>query len=554
MEPVSYRIPIVAYELNNNEEGDSLARRQLENVRNHLYLAANITYQHYFQLLHKNDSLQTALFEKFNKYQEADNKAKEVLNNARLQYVHSYTREEKELARTTIENLPAEMKNIRHNAKESIYAFIRNDRFIAELASKFTNIIPVDVMHHSMAKVLQELYTDYPFIQKGLQPLRVYTNSFPVCFGWNDNLKDSFSWLGDKGNGNKTVQFYLFRWLNNDRLVFKCRIGKRLPELAILLEGIAAATISYRNCGDPAIMRSGNKSWVLQFTYKPDPVPVLAKEDNTIAMGIDLGYKIPIAWAITGDGNTSGEIGNIDEIKEERNRIQAQYKKKIAAMKQTRSGQGRGRKSEVLKNKAYDERKFFRNKNAEWAHQLVDIAEKHQVAIIKIEDLDFEKKKFDLKAMAKLNNLKLTQRGVTKYYKSMPDNLLTMFRNWSYADLVTRIEKEAHQRNIMTAKVNPASTSRCCWKCGEEGVRDKQAHLRFNEEQAGACRYKSSGACVLYKYDDRTIEKQKKAMQKRPPGKNNNRQGLFTHYLMADNNAAKRIAATAQYNPHKKAK
>jgi hypothetical protein len=555
MNPVSYRIPLTDYEI--NSEGPlNLALEQLQKVRKHLYLAANMTYQHYFQLLKKGEEKQRELFFKYNEYQNADRKAWEVLNDAKLKYaqVGIASNEERQSAKSIIEKLPEDIKLIRDNSKRDVYKFIKEDSFIEKLTEKFNEIIPADIMEHSMSKVLQELYTDYEFIQKDLQPLRVYGNSFPICFGWQDNLIGSFKWLDEIKYGEKTVQFYLFQWLDHEQLSFKCRIGKRLPELANILSKITTGEISYHNCGDPSILCIRNRKWVLQFNYKPDPINITPDISGSVAMGIDLGYKMPIAWAITDNDNSIGSIGDGDEIKEERNRVQFLYKAQIAALNQTRKGQGRGRKSVVLKKRAIEEKKYFRQLNAKWAHDLIEIAEKNKVAIIKVEDLDFKKKKEDLKRITKENNLKLTQRGTQKIYRSMPDNLLTMYRNWSYGDLISKIEHAAAQKNIIVARVNPYGTSRHCWKCGEKGIRNRQAYLQFTKKQAHQCQYKSLGNCVLCEYDQKETERQRKALFKMGKNKENSAGEIYTHYLAADFNAARRIANAIQYNIYAESK
>lgn len=552
MTPITYRIPITAYVINNEEAPERNALQTLEGIRKHLYLAANIAYQHYYQLLAKEDPVQKNLFEKYNKFQKADEEAWKNLNDAKLRYHHLQTSKEKEEVKSIIEKLPDKIREIRNDAKKSIYDFVKQDEFIAKLTDKFRNVIPREVMQYSMTKVLQELYTDYPNIQDEniRQPLRVYSNNFPICFGWNNDLKNSFKFLDKKGSGEKTVQFYSFRCLDKENeLIFRCRIGKRLSELADLLAQISIGAISYTNIGDPSIQYNGKNKWVLQFTYKPPGSAAITSAGNDkLAMGIDLGYKVPISWAITDDNNTSGEIGGIDEIKEERKKIQALFKKKIAAIKNTRSGRGRSRKNAILKDRNVQEGNYFGNLNACWAHKLVKIAVDHNVAIIKIEDLDFRETKKRIKQIAKQINLQLAQRGTKKEHKSQPDNLLTMFRNWSYADLINRIEKEAEQHKIMVARVHPYKTSKICWKCEKEGKRNTQAHLRFTREQANQCSYKQSGECVLIPYDEKVIARQRKKAVKNGNSKGGQAQQVFTHYLMADQNAAMRIAWAQQYH------
>jgi len=75
MTPITYRIPITAYVINNEEAPERNALQTLEGIRKHLYLAANIAYQHYYQLLAKEDPVQKNLFEKYNKFRKADEEA-----------------------------------------------------------------------------------------------------------------------------------------------------------------------------------------------------------------------------------------------------------------------------------------------------------------------------------------------------------------------------------------------------------------------------------------------------------------------------------------------
>lgn len=550
MTPITYRIPITTYVINEEQALENDVLQILEGIRKHLYLVANIAYQHYYQLLDKNDPIQKSLYTDYNLFQEADKAAWEKLNNAKLDYVHSSSAQKRVNAKEVMGRLPAEIKEIRNKAKRRIYDFVKEDSFIVALADKFKSIIPPEVIHYSLAKVIQELYTDYPYIHddKIRQPLRVYSNNFPICFGWGEELKESFKWLDEKKSGKRSVQFYLFRWLNNDAYGFRCRIGKGLPDLAELLTKIGKGEISYPNIGDSTIQYTGKKKWVLQFTYKPDPVVSIFEEKKTLAMGVDLGYKVPISWAIADENNITGEIGEVDEIREKRRELLSLYRKKIAAIRYTRHGKGRSRKTAILRACNYQERSFFRNLNAEWAHKLLDIAVEHQVAMIKIEDLDFEEAKKQNKIKARNINLQLTQRGIKKVYPSPPDNLLTIFRNWSYSDLLNRIEKEAEQRGVMVARINPSFTSRCCWKCGVKGVRKKQAHLCFTQKQAGKCPFKISEECVLLRYEKKENNRKKGSSGKAKNGNTKTNQASFSHYLMADQNAALRIARAEQYD------
>lgn len=124
MTPITYRIPITAYVINNEEAPERNALQTLEGIRKHLYLAANIAYQHYYQLLAKEDPVQKNLFEKYNKFQKADEEAWKNLNNAKLRYHHLQTSKEKEEVKSIIEKLPDKIREIRNDAKKSIYDFV----------------------------------------------------------------------------------------------------------------------------------------------------------------------------------------------------------------------------------------------------------------------------------------------------------------------------------------------------------------------------------------------------------------------------------------------
>jgi transposase len=547
MNPISYRIPVSAFSIDDSEDNSFTVITQLETIKQHLYLAANICYQHFYRLLINGDAEQTTLLQNFTAYLTQNELAWEKLNNAKLTYTQpGLLKETRELAKQVIEQTPDEIRKLRNDAKKAIYLFAKRNNYVQSLTAKFEEFIPEMVMHYSIAKVLQELYTDYPMIvdTDNSMPLRVYSNRFPICFGWNDGLNTSFESLQPETDDTKTqVTFYAYKWMNNQKLCFKCRVGKRQPKLAELFNSIINGTVPYKHCGDPSLIQTGKNKWALQFVYKAEGNTPVPEMNHSIAMGIDLGYKVPIAWAVNNNDFVSGTVGDKDEISNERKKLQERYVQQIAAMQYNKSGRGRSKKSEVLKKRSNDERMYFRQKNAKWAYELVQIAKEHNVAVIKIEDLDFKETKAAIKKRARNVNLHLAQRGTEKKYKSPPDNLLTMFRNWSYSHLAACIEHEAAQHNIMVARIHPGFTSRQCHKCGEKGMRNKQAHLRFTETQASNCKHSKNGSCILLAYDEKEIERQKKQAAR---SKKDNVQ-IFTHYLLADDNAAKRMALATQY-------
>jgi hypothetical protein len=53
------------------------------------------------------------------------------------------------------------------------------------------------------------------------------------------------------------------------------------------------------------------------------------------------------------------------------------------------------------------------------------------------------------------------------------------------------------ENKILVARVHPAQTSMHAIDAVNKGIRNKQAHLRFRQEQKNKCKYVSSKECIL---------------------------------------------------------
>jgi transposase len=550
MNQTSYRIPLQypVAEQRGEPSKNSATYKVLHNIRQHLYISANMAYLHYYQLLiDKKDETLNKLFTEFATYLQKEQETWEALNNAKINYFKgSATAETRESDALKIENLPDELKEMRNTAKRSIYGFAAADNYVTTLKKQFAPYIPPIVLEYGMAKVLQELFTDRHNADPEKAPPRprVYGKDFPIFFKWHELLKDNFSQAQENmpTTEEKTVRRYNFQWPAHKDVLLVCRIGKHQTELAKIFEEIVNGKVRHKDVGDPCLLYAGKDSWVLQLVHKMEraiPLPTVQEQQPAI-MGVDLGYKIPIAAGIIlPNGETIKDIsigltedGKKDQIKEERKKITATYAKKIAAQRQTRSGQGRGRKSAILKAQGRAEKKFFRALNAKWANELVNKAKEYGVGIIKIEDLNFDETRKRIKTTAKKINEGLSERQVQKVRPSWSDYLLTMYRHWSYGHLVACIEKEATDNHILVARVHPAKTSKQCWKCmSATGEREKQADLCFDADTINNCAYKNNGCPVLKK--TKTTKKREK---------------FVVYYLPADHNAALRIAKAQQYH------
>ncbi|MBC8015111.1 MAG: IS200/IS605 family element transposase accessory protein TnpB [Sporomusaceae bacterium] len=153
---------------------------------------------------------------------------------------------------------------------------------------------------------------------------------------------------------------------------------------------------------------------------------------GTIAMGIDLGLKIP-AVAITETGKTKF-CGN--------GRQNKYFKRKHRA---TRKKLGKLKKQKAINKLDNKEQRWMQDTDHKVSRQLINFAQDNNVLVIRLE---------------KLSGIRQTARTSRKNERNL--------HTWSFYRLATFIEYKAVLAGIKVEYVNPKYTSQICPACGEK--------------------------------------------------------------------------------------
>jgi transposase len=277
-----------------------------------------------------------------------------------------------------------------------------------------------------------------------------------------------------------------------------------------------------------------NKKFLQQtFKRKADPKHDPGYFKKGLCMGVDLGYKIPLYWGLS-DLSDAKPLGDKEQIKkictQYENRIRDLQRKVKSADLSGNTAHGKLGELQKLRQK---ERLSVKQLNRKYAKKLVGIAVEKKAGTIVIEDIDFTKKREELEKRRLALNEKITanpsKQHRQKTYPSIYDRLFTMFRNWSYGQLIRFIKEEAEENGIEVVSIDPTYTSRICSVCGVMGNRANQLHLTVTKDFQ--C---SLGHCPA-KYNFGDAKKVKAVITP-------NKDGRFEHKILADRNAAFNIA------------
>jgi len=201
----------------------------------------------------------------------------------------------------------------------------------------------------------------------------------------------------------------------------------------------------YKLC-DSRISKNKNKFYLL-ITYQFEKEKV--ETDKSRVMGVDLGIVNSAYMAFNFDDYLRYNIeGN--EIIAFRQRIEARRNAMLRQSKYAGKGRrGRGRKTllkpiEKLREKVTN---FRRTTNHKYSRYIVDMAVKHGVGVIQLEDLS----------------------GINERDKFL--------KNWPYYELQEYIKYKANERGIDVRYITPKYTSQRCSGCGHiaEGNRKSQS-------------------------------------------------------------------------------
>jgi IS605 OrfB family transposase len=167
--------------------------------------------------------------------------------------------------------------------------------------------------------------------------------------------------------------------------------------------------------------------YIAQIAVNVEPI----QSTGTIAMGIDLGLKIP-AVAVTETGKTKF-FGNCRQNK--------YFKRKNRAI---RKKLGKLKKLKAIKKLDNKEQRWMTDKDHKISRQLVNFAKQNNVSAIRLE---------------KLSGIRQTARTSRKNEKNL--------HTWSFYRLAQFIEYKAILEGIKVEYVNPKYTSQTCPVCGK---------------------------------------------------------------------------------------
>lgn len=180
--------------------------------------------------------------------------------------------------------------------------------------------------------------------------------------------------------------------------------------------------------------------YIAQIAVDVEPI----KATGTIAMGIDLGLKIP-AVAVTEKDKTKF-VGN--------GRQNKYFKRKHRA---TRKKLGKLKKQKAINKLDNKEQRWMKDQDHKVSRQLINFAKENNVSTIRLEQL---------------SGIRQTARTSRKNEKNL--------HTWSFYRLAQFIEYKAILEGIQVEFVNPKYTSQTCPACGEKNkAKDRKYVCKF---------------------------------------------------------------------------
>lgn len=189
--------------------------------------------------------------------------------------------------------------------------------------------------------------------------------------------------------------------------------------------------------------------YIAQIAVDIEPI----ESTGTVAMGIDLGLKIP-AVAVTENGTTKF-CGN--------GRQNKYYKRKHRA---NRKKLGKLKKQKAINKLNNKEQRWMQDTDHKVSRQLLNFAKDNNVSVIRLEQL---------------SGIRQTARTSRKNEKNL--------HSWSFYRLAQFIEYKAILEGIKVEYVNPKYTSQTCPACGEKNkAKDRKYQC--------SCGFKGHRDCV----------------------------------------------------------
>ncbi|MDB5226631.1 MAG: transposase, OrfB family [Bacteroidota bacterium] len=495
----------------------------LEYLFRNLYFFANLTVAHCFETYQNTDPNSIPYLQGMERVKRMEKKLQEWYNTV----ASTRSGEERILWQEKISRLTEIKRYYRRYVLKKIFAAeCRRSSYLQTLQTRFPQI-PTIVAFNTFFEVSQQFLSDWPRVRESTRQLRQYSKGMPIYFGYDSNFHPFYIHKTDTGK-----EQIRFKWALDKELTFAIEFGRDKSENeTILRTHIIGQQDGFKKLGDSFIQmdRRKNKIFLNQVFKLDQPTKEVSEKilNPDLILGVDLGIKVPIVWALS-NGNESGEIGSKHKIPKLRaqfynriNNLQADLKSEGA------SGKGQLGRLQPLHNLRKKERDLIKQINRDLAKTLIEIAVKKGAGTIHLEDLDFTERKKLWIAGRKLLNDNLTELQIIKTYDSYYDRMLLMFRNWSYAQLIRFIKEQAENYGIQVLFIDPRNTSRHCFVCKARGERKKQEFLEIKKPRECGI---SNCPCI----------KEKTRQLKRNDVVTN-----ILYFIPADRNAAYNIACNA---------
>lgn len=208
--------------------------------------------------------------------------------------------------------------------------------------------------------------------------------------------------------------------------------GKDRSNNKIIVDRIISG--EYHVC-DSSIQVKDNDLYLLLTYNQPDTI---LTQINDKIMGVDIGINRPVSFYIDGIKHQPNQIEIGSKIQHDRMKFYKHRKSLQEALKYSKGGHGRTRKTQALNHLKEKEANWSKLINHTISKELLKVAIDNNVHTIKLEDLT----------------------GITTNTKEY------FLKSWAYYQLQSNIEYKAKQAGIEILWVDPKNTSNTCPTCG----------------------------------------------------------------------------------------
>lgn len=312
-----------------------------------------------------------------------------------------------------------------------------------EAVEEFPNV-PSKSLDIVIRKAQQRFRTEYKDVLSGTKSIPSFKRGFPIP------IRAGMMKLSNK-DGQYTIQAQLLSKKGAEELNLPTRftiLTKTGGSAKAIFDRLVSGEYSLR---DSEIIHDKRRNkWYFSLTYQFEKEEV--QTDKSRVMGVDLGIVYPAYMAFNFDDWLRYNIEG-SEIISFRQRIEARRNALLRQSKYAGEGRrGHGRNTllkpiERLRGKVAN---FRKTTNHKYSRYIVDMAVKHGVGIIQLEDLS----------------------GI--------NNRSKFLKQWSYYELQQFIEYKAKEKGIDVKYVSPKYTSQRCSRCGyiAEGNRKTQSEFK----------------------------------------------------------------------------